>query len=220
MPTPEYTQSEKPAIDLLEKLGYTYIDGTTLSSERENISEVLLKDRVEKAIKRLNPWLEDYQIAQAYREVNITSYESVMQANEAFWKKTLCIDEHTTQLEDLTNNKRKKDVKYIDFENPDNNEWLVVNQLKYKGKKANSIPDIVVYVNGFPLAVIECKSPSAPNAIDKAIAEVAIYYQENSEKLFIYNFIVAEKVPPKSDLTTVFGSQLFPYFVSNSDRGA
>lgn len=190
MTSPEYDLSEKPAIELLKLLDYDYYDASTSADERESINDVLIQSRVQEAIKRLNPWLQEQQIAQAIREVNITSYDSLMDANELFWKKALCQDEHTTQLEDPTNNKRKRDVQYFDFSNPDNNDWLVVNQMKYKGKHMNSIPDLVVYVNGFPLAVMECKSPTATTAIDQALSDM-MYYQSNSEKLFIYNFICA-----------------------------
>ena len=81
-------------------------------------------------------------------------------------------------------------IHYIDYRNPDNNDFLVVNQMKYHGRYQNSIPDLVVYVNGLPIAVIECKSPTAQNAWDKAYGDLD-YYQKNSEKLFHYNQICA-----------------------------
>ena len=49
-------------------------------------------------------------------------------------------------------------VKFIDYDNLDNNEFLLVNQMKFKGERANSIPDLVVFINGLPLAVIEAKN--------------------------------------------------------------
>ncbi|ANQ51578.1 type I restriction endonuclease subunit R [Flammeovirga sp. MY04] len=190
MSNPEFIQSEQPAIELLSKLGYTYLDGQK-DDTRSSINEVLFEEKVKDAIKRLNPWLQEQQVNQAFREVTFKSYESLMEVNEQFWKRVLCKDEFTTQLEDLNDpHRKKKDVRYIDFDHPENNEWIVTNQLKFKGSQSNSIPDIVVYVNGFPLAVMECKSAKASGAIDKAISDMQ-HYQRNSERLFVYNFICA-----------------------------
>ncbi|WP_044211491.1 type I restriction endonuclease subunit R [Flammeovirga sp. OC4] len=186
----EYTLSEEPAINLLEKLDYTPLDGGK-EDPRSSIKEVLLEDKVKYAIKDLNKWLEHDQINQAFKEIEFINNTSLMDANEKFWLKVLCKGSFTTQLENKKDpNKKKKDVKYIDFDNPENNDWVVARQMKYTGLQKNSIPDIVVYVNGFPLAVIECKSPNAPSALDSAISDLQ-YYQENSERLFIYNFISA-----------------------------
>ncbi len=81
-------------------------------------------------------------------------------------------------------------VSFIDYHNPDNNDFLVVNQMKFHGRYQHSVPDLVVFINGLPIAVIECKSPTAQNAWDKAYGDLK-YYQENSEKLFHYNQICA-----------------------------
>ncbi len=53
----------------------------------------------------------------------------------------------------------------IDWKAPENNDFLVVNQMKYHGSPINSIPDLVVYINGLPIGVIECKSPVAQNTV-------------------------------------------------------
>ncbi|WP_338396183.1 type I restriction endonuclease subunit R [Fulvitalea axinellae] len=188
MHQPEYTESELPAIELFQALGYEYKHGQDIV--REGIHEVLLKDRLEASIRRLNPWLGENQIGQAVREVSFPSYASLMEANEFFWHKLLCRDEATTQLEDRGNGNRKRDVRYIDFEDAGGNDWLVVNQMKFKGEGANSVPDLLVYVNGFPMAVLECKAPGAKGAMDQAIGDLG-YYQKNSERLFIYNFLCA-----------------------------
>jgi len=77
-------------------------------------------------------------------------------------------------------------VKFIDYKNLENNEFLVVNQMKFKGDRANSIPDLVVFINGLPLAVIEAKNQKV-DISDIADLE---YYQTNSPKLFHYNQII------------------------------
>ena len=79
-------------------------------------------------------------------------------------------------------------VHFIDYQDHTNNDFLVINQIKYHGKYQHSIPDIMVYLNGMPIAVIECKSPTAQNAWEKAFNDLK-YYQDNSEKLFHFNQI-------------------------------
>jgi type I restriction enzyme R subunit len=85
-----------------------------------------------------------------------------------------------------TTDDKPRAVKFIDYENLDNNEFLVVNQMKFKGQRANSIPDLVVFVNGLPLAVIEAKNQK----VDISDIPDLEYYQTNSPKLFHYNQII------------------------------
>lgn len=183
--TPEYIHSEKPAIDLFQTLGYTYLNGADIK-ERKDITDVVLKVRLKDAIKRINPWLNDDNLNKAYDEISTFSGDSLMEINEDIWK--LLKGKSFTVKQIFGEEEEFRPVSFIDYENADNNEFLVVNQIKYHGRLQGSIPDIVVYVNGLPLAVIECKSPLATNAWDKAYNDLE-YYQEYSEKLFYYNQI-------------------------------
>ncbi|MGD9733958.1 MAG: type I restriction endonuclease subunit R, partial [Desulfamplus sp.] len=103
---------------------------------------------------------------------------------------TLLSSQHYTPKQTIEGKETYRGVSFIDFNNIDNNDFLVVNQMKFKGQERNSIPDIVVFVNGLPLAVIECKSPKASSAESDAVNDL-IYYQRNSEKLFRYNQLLA-----------------------------
>jgi len=183
--TPEYIHSEKPAIDLFQTLGYTYLNGADIK-ERKDITEVVLKVRLKDAIKRINPWLNDDNLNKVYDEISTFSGDSLMEINENIWK--LLKGKSFTVKQIFGEEEEFRPVSFIDYENVDNNEFLVVNQIKYHGRLQGSIPDIVVYVNGLPLAVIECKSPLATNAWDKAYSDLE-YYQKYSEKLFYYNQI-------------------------------
>ncbi len=181
--TPEYLQSELPAIQLLEKLGYTYLDGSQ-NDERTSINDVILEDRLKDAIHRLNPWLNENNVNNAFKEISSVPAASLMEANEFVHK--LISTQSYTPKQIIDGKETYKGVAFIDFENIDNNEFLVVNQMKFKGQEKNSIPDLVVFINGMPLAVIECKSPKALDAESTAIEDLR-YYQGNSEKLFRYN---------------------------------
>ena len=164
--TPEYLQSELPAIQLFEKLGYTYLNGSQ-DDERASINEVILEDRLKSAIKRLNPWLNDNNVKNAFKEITSFASASLMEANEFIHK--LISSQAYTPKQIIDGKETYRGVSFIDFDNFDNNDFLVVNQMKFKGQEKNSIPDLVVFINGMPLAVIECKSPKALSAESEAI---------------------------------------------------
>jgi type I restriction enzyme R subunit len=99
--------------------------------------------------------------------------------------------------QDLNKGRKGQTVKIIDFENPDNNEFLCVNQYKVEGAHQNIIPDVVLFVNGLPLAVIECKSPYITNPMEAGIDQLLRYANrrqphedEGAERLFWYNQIM------------------------------
>jgi len=186
-PSPEYTYSELPAIELFQQMGYQYYDASK-QDKRSDITEVVLKDRLQAAIKKCNPWINDNNISKAYSELNSVNGASLMEINQKAWELirggTYSVKQVIDGVEDF------HPVHFIDYTNPDNNDFLLVNQMKYHGKYQNSIPDLVVYINGLPIGIIECKSPSAQNAWDKAYGDLE-YYQKNSEKLFHFNQICA-----------------------------
>jgi type I restriction enzyme R subunit len=183
--SPEYIYSELPALELFQNLEYNYLHGTEIR-EREDITDVILKDSLRSAIQRINPWMDENNLEKAISEITSVAGNSLMEINQGIWDllkgETLNLKQAIDGVEEYHS------VSFIDYRNPENNDFLVVNQIKYHGRAWNSIPDIVVYVNGLPLAVIECKSPSAHNAWDSAYSDL-MRYQENSEKLFHYNQI-------------------------------
>lgn len=183
----EYIHSELPAIKLLQEMGYQYFDAS-LHDERESITDVLLKDRLLDSIQKINPWINDNNLNKAYTALTTINGASLMEINQQIWE--LIKGGTFTVKQVIDGDEIFKVVHFIDYNNPDNNDYLVVNQIRYHGKYQNSIPDLVIYINGLPIGVIECKSPTAKNAWDKAYSDLD-YYQENSEKLFHYNQICA-----------------------------
>jgi type I restriction enzyme, R subunit len=185
--SPEYLNSELPAIELFQRLGYDYYDAST-GDERLDITEVILEERLRSSIKRLNPWINDNNLNKAYQEITDVIGTSLMEINQKIWELIRGDTFRVKQVIDGT--EEFHGVHYIDYTNPENNDFLVVNQMKFHGRYQNSIPDLLVFVNGMPISVIECKSPTAVNAWDKAYNDLD-YYQKNSEKLFHYNQICA-----------------------------
>ena len=168
-------------------MGYQYFDASQ-QDERTDITEVVLKDRLLASIKKLNAWINDNNLNKAYNEITNVNGASLMEINEKVWE---LIRGGTFSLKQTINGVEEfKAVHFIDYVQPENNDFLVVNQMKYHGRYQHSVPDLVVYINGLPIGVIECKSPTAQNAWDKAYSDLK-YYQENSQKLFHYNQICA-----------------------------
>jgi len=189
--SPEYLHSELPAIDLFRKMGYGYYDGA-LTDERETIDEVILADRLQEALKRINrddTWqISEPNVRKAVNELKEVHSASLMESNQKAWNLIRGAGFPVKQV--IGGREEFKPVWYIDYRHPENNDFLVVNQMKFHGSPVNSIPDITLFVNGIPVAVIECKSPTSPGAFDKAAGDLA-YYQKNSERLFRYNQICA-----------------------------
>jgi len=153
----EASLSENPAVEQLRRMGYQYVPGETLDAERESLKDVVLTQRLAAALRRLNPWLSDDNVPKAVRAVTHVAATSLIEASE----KLYTILTYGIALEqDLGGGKKGQMVRFFDFEKPRNNEFLVTRQFKVKGAKKHIKPDVALFVNGIPLVVIECKSPT------------------------------------------------------------
>ena len=173
----EYLQSELPAIELFKKLEYDYFDA------KGEMYEVVLEDRLTTTLKKINPWLNENNLQKVIRKILAVSGSSLMEINSEIHKLITRADALSLKP---TPEEKPRAVKFIDYDNLENNEFLVVNQMKFKGERANSIPDLVVFINGLPLAVIEAKNQT----VDISDIPDLDYYQANSPKLFHYNQII------------------------------
>ena len=201
--TPEYLYSELPAIELFKKLGFNYFDAS-IADTRESINEVILEDRLRQSLLKINPWLRDNTLEKVVRKLKNIQASTLMEANQIVFD---FITKKDSITEKPTPESKPQPVFIIDYENIENNDFLIVNQMKYNGIHKNSIPDIVVYINGLPLAIIEAKSPKV--SITDAISDLG-YYQENSQKLFYYNQICVGMNKGKALYGTI-GSQFAHY---------
>lgn len=184
----ELKTSELPAIELLKLMGYDYFDANKYDP-RGSIHQVVLVDRLTVAIRKLNPWMDDNGVNKCVHALTKITADSLMSANNNLHK--LITTSSLAKFSILNpNTKKPLTPVIIDFQNPENNDFLAVNQMKFYGSGANSKPDIVLFVSGLPLAVVECKSPTNRNAIEESVTDLK-YYQENSPELFYYNQICA-----------------------------
>ena len=159
----EYTLVEKPALDyMVDVLGYEYINGESLTpefGERESFRDVILIKRFRESLKRLNPWMTEDSLDSAVKffvnsEVLGTS---LLEINEKIYKAIVDFDFTVTQV--VNGQKKPQTVRFIDFDEVKNNDFLVTNQYKVQGLNKEIFPDMVVFINGLPVVVIEAKSP-------------------------------------------------------------
>ncbi|OAQ19976.1 type I restriction endonuclease subunit R [Thermosulfurimonas dismutans] len=163
---------------------------------RESFREVILEYVLKDSIKRINPWIEEDQINEVVRRITTPTANSLLEANREIHDLLL---ENTSVSENRKTGERSPTVRFIDFENPENNSFIAISQFKVNipGTEKHIIPDIVLFVNGLPLVVVECKSPAIADPMTEAITQLMRYSnrrgeKEGNEKLFWYNlFMVA-----------------------------
>ena len=188
----EYGESERPALDALQQLGWDITDQqrSTWIDPRETESSAVLEPRLRNAVKRLNPWLNENNLNKAVREITQAAGTSTMDENEQIHEKLV---QHISVEQEGDHGKKHQTVQYIDYENPENNDFFALNQFRVAGPVEVIKPDIVLFVNGIPLGVVECKSPQIPEPRSEALDQITRYQNERdgesegAEELFRYN---------------------------------
>ena len=210
---PEWEQSEKPALEQLIHLGFEYRTREELDKTRESYLEPLLINRLEQAISKINPWIDDDGINDVIRQFKKFDTNSAIDANEIVYGRMVGIStDHLkpiTVIQDTGYGNKPHTVKIIDFKNVQNNDFLVTNQYFLKGYKEDILPDIVIFVNGIPLVVMECKSPYISNPISDAISNNLSRYQMRKtgyDRLFYYTQILVATCGLKARYAPTFAS--------------
>jgi type I restriction enzyme R subunit len=175
----EANLSEHPAIRQLVGLGYTFVAAESLEAERESLKEVVLTKRLAKAVKRLNPWISDDNVHKAVRAITGVQATSLVDASQEIYT-TLTLGKSFEQ--DRGDGNKSYDVRYIDFDDTSNNELVVTRQYRVKGPKKHIIPDVVIFVNGIPIAIVECKSPTLGEGWKAEALDQFSRYQELEDR--------------------------------------
>ena len=208
----EYNKVELPAIEQLKQLGWTYIEGDELSpehhsKERNSYKDVVLEKRLRSAVKKINPWINVENLNKVVNELIRIQTTTLQEANQSIHETLL---HHLSVIQDLGKGNKGQTVRIVDFDNIDNNEFIVTNQFKVSGVLQNIIPDIILYVNGLPLAVIECKSPYITNPMEAGINQLLRYANrrhpeenEGAEKLFWYNQMMVSTHRDRARVATI-----------------
>lgn len=186
-----FTEStiEQASLDWLQELGYQIAFGPDLACdgpapERLTYQDVLLDGRFKESLARLNPHIPAEALEEAFRKVARPGLPSLVGNNRAF---------HRMLVQGIEVEYRKGDriignkVWLVDFENPANNDWLAVNQFTVIENNHNRRPDVVIFLNGLPLVVIELKNAADANATVWSAFNQLQTYKEQIPSLFGYN---------------------------------
>lgn len=156
---------ELQSIDWFKDLGYQYKCGYDIApgeaeSERKDYRSVVIEERLVSALNRINPELPASAIQLAVTQLTSPNIPALISCNRQ-------VHQWLTKGINVTyhegNQEIGKQLKVIDYENPENNDWLIANQFTIHGHKHNRRPDLIVFINGLPLAVIELKNIADEN---------------------------------------------------------
>ncbi|MEI7807476.1 MAG: type I restriction endonuclease subunit R, partial [Verrucomicrobiota bacterium] len=192
---PTFTESvvEDATLSWFGELGYSLLNGQDIApgepdAERASFGEAFLPERLRAALRQLNPKLPVEALDEAFRKITIAQHPALIVNNRAF---------HRLLVDGIAVECRRKDgsigaeiVRLIDFADAENNDWLVVNQFTVIEGQINRRPDVVIFINGLPLGVIELKNAADENAdIWQAFHQLQTYKQQ-VPALFLHNAVL------------------------------
>ena len=185
------------AIELLEKQGYQYLYAPSIAPdsntpERQNFEDVLLIERLQTAVGRINPSIPADIREDAIKQIQRLNSPELIANNEAFHR---MLTEGIKVTYQRDGQSRGDLVWLIDFKNPENNDFLVANQFTVIENNpstslrtgVNKRPDVILFVNGLPLVVIELKNPADEDATVKSAFKQLQTYKQAIPSLFTYN---------------------------------
>ncbi|MBC7219777.1 MAG: type I restriction endonuclease subunit R, partial [Hadesarchaea archaeon] len=158
---------ESIALSWLESLGWAVRYGPEIApgedfAERQDYREVVLAQRLRDALARLNPNLPDEALQEAFRKITNPEGATLVARNRALHR--MLVDGVTVEYRRPDGSIAGAQARAIDFDDPENNDWLAVNQFTVSESQYTRRPDIVLFVNGLPLVVIELKNPADEEA--------------------------------------------------------
>lgn len=186
------SEIETLAIERLQALGFDYVYAPDIAPdsktpERESFADVILFERLKKAIKRINPTLPPAALGEAIKTIQRISSPELLANNEAFHR---LLTEGVNVSYQKDSNTRGDLVWLIDFANPDNNEFVVANQFTIIENNQKKRPDLILFVNGLPLVVIELKNAADENTTLTSAYRQLETYKQTIPSLFTYNGFV------------------------------
>jgi len=177
---------EKFVIELLRKEGFDHLSPEAMAEEREQLDEVVLIGRLRKAVEDLNHDANEAVRERAIKEVLELNKPGVADNNEDFYR--MLIEGIRIEVAE-DGHIRGKVVRLIDFESIENNDFVVTNQFSVHGTRERR-PDVVLFVNGLPIVVIELKNPEDENATTYSAYKQLQTYKHDISNLFFYNGIL------------------------------
>ncbi|WP_430937268.1 type I restriction endonuclease subunit R [Saccharicrinis sp. 156] len=235
----EYKNVEKPFLEKLHSLGWDIVEhGFGIpqdpgKSYRSNFKEITLKEVFKESVKRINKvdgseWLSDKQLDDLHDEITSTERGalSLLEANTQVFERLIGKTKTTVPKNEVTGDTNVL-VKLIDFKNWNNNSFIAINQFRVitpGGPREGIIPDIVLFLNGLPIIVIECKDVDVSDPLSDAVTQIQRYantrgddfgFKEGEERLFHYNLFSVVTHGIEARCGTITGD--FEYYLNWKD---
>ena len=174
---------EQAIVELFKNLGYTHIYGPDIERTDQQYHDPLMEDELREAIQRINPLLPSVAIEEAIYKLRNYEAGSLVTRNETFMDYL----QNGIQVSFHDNNQLRGELVYlVDYNEPTNNSFIVANQWTFKEYETKR-PDVVIFLNGIPVVVMELKSPKADSvSIEDAYLQIR-NYMKSIESMFIYN---------------------------------
>jgi type I restriction enzyme R subunit len=185
---------EQAALAWLESIGWQVRNGPEIApgepaAERDDYGQVVLAQRLHNALVRLNPALPAEALEDAFRKLTRPEGADLIVRNRALHR--LLVDGVTVEYRDAEGSIRGAQARVINFDDPAGNDWLAVNQFSVVEHKHSRRPDVVLFVNGLPLAVLELKNAAAEKATIWSAFKQLQTYQAEVPVLFASNALLA-----------------------------
>jgi len=222
-----FTESvvEEAALEWLEGLDYTILSGLEIApgetaAERENYGQVVLEGRLRQALRRLNPKVPADALEEALRKIARLEFPSAVKNNHALHR--MLVDGVPVEMERAGGSRGYVPVWVVDFENPENNEFLAVNQFTVVEDRHERRPDIVLFVNGLPLAVIELKNAADENATIWSAFNQLQTYKQQIPSLFAFNeaMVISDGVEARIGTLTADREWFMPWRTIEGEKVA
>lgn len=181
---------ENYCMEYFRQIGYQTLNGLDIMPDgpnplREDIRQAILPPKLKEALARLNPQVPPNLLEDAYQLLANPQEPSLLARNKTIY--TYLTENIKLPYTDKHGEDKTAEIKIIDFDNTDNNDFLAVNQFTLQGPKNVRRPDIVVFINGLPLAVIELKNPANEKTNTTAAYNQIQTYKTDIPDLFNYN---------------------------------
>lgn len=208
----EYSHVEKPFLEQLAALDWDVFElqmqQLPEQSFRTSFSEVVLKPKLREALVKINPFLTASQVDELERKITTFQKNSLLENNQQVLHYLL---ENTTVSKNEQTGEPSPTVRFIDFDNMENNSFIAISQFKVvvTGTDHHIIPDLVLFVNGLPFVVVEAKSSKVKEPIPEAIDQLMRYSEqrgdtgEGNKELFYYNQILVTTCRTEAKFGTI-----------------
>lgn len=215
-------QLEKLALSWFQDNGYKYLNGKDIAPEsdtpyRSSFSEVILDKEVLQALRTLNPAVPQTKLEEVLKLLKNPEAGSIIEQNRVFHYQLI---KGIAVEYDVEGEKEKDKVFLIDFKNPGRNRFLVVNQFSITGPKFTRRPDVLIFINGLPIAILELKNPNKEDTDVWDAYNQLQTYKEHISDLFVYNeaLVVSDGITARIGSLTANKERFLPWrTIDNQD---